>query len=170
MIQRKQSIYLFFAAALLSITYFVPLSSFIGEKDSLVLYLYKVESLVPGFSSPFSSFFILPLFVPVTLIVIISIVTIFLYNNRKLQLILVRFMLLLLLIYIGIYFFYYIDVLENQSGGYASYQYSVTILETGMQIPTVIFIIPLVSAMLLFMAARGITNDEKLVRSTDRLR
>lgn len=170
MIQRKQSVYLFFAAALLSITYFVPLSSFIGEKDSLVLYLYKVESLVPGFGSPFSSFFILPLFVPVTLIMIISIVTIFLYNNRKLQLTLVRFMLLLLLIYIGIYFFYYIDVLENQSGGYASYQYSVPILETGMQIPTVIFIIPLVSAMLLFMATRGITNDEKLVRSTDRLR
>lgn len=170
MIQRKQSIYLFFAAALLSITYFVPLSSFIGEKDSLVLYLYRVETLVPGFSSPFSSFFILPLFVPVTLIVIISIVTIFLYNNRKLQLTLVRFMLLLLLIYIGIYFFYYTDVLENQSGGYASYQYNVPIFETGMQIPTVIFIIPLVSAMLLFMAARGITNDEKLVRSSDRLR
>lgn len=170
MIQRKQSVYLFLAAALLSITYFVPLSTFIGEKDSLVLYLYHVESLVPGFSSPFSSFFILPLIIPVTLIVIISIVTIFLYKNRKVQLILVRFMLLLLLIYLGVYFFYYIDVLENQSGGYPSYQYSVPILETGMQIPTVIFIIPLVSAMLLFMAVRGITNDEKLVRSTDRLR
>jgi glucan phosphoethanolaminetransferase (alkaline phosphatase superfamily) len=148
----------------------VPLSSFIGEKDSLVLYLYQVKTLVPGFSSPFTPFFILPLLISVTLIVIISIVTIFLYKKRKLQLILVRFMLLLLLIYLGVYFFYYIDILENQSGGYASYQYSVPILETGMEIPTVIFIIPLVSAMLLFMAARGITNDEKLVRSTDRLR
>ncbi len=170
MIQRKQSIYLFFAAALLSVTYFVPLATFIGENDSLVLYLSKVESLVPGFNSPFGSLFNLPLFVSVTLIVIISIVTIFLYNKRKLQLILVRLMLLLLLIYIGVYFFYYIEVLENQSGGYASYPYSVPILETGMQIPTIIFIIPLVSAMLLAMAARGITNDERLIRSSDRLR
>ena len=83
MIQRKQSIYLFFAAALLCITYFVPLSSFIGEKDSLVLYLYQVKTLVPGFSSPFTPFFILPLLISVTLIVIISIVTIFLYKKIK---------------------------------------------------------------------------------------
>jgi len=170
MIQRKQSIYLLFAAIILSITYFVPLSSFFGEKDSLVLNIYSVESLVPGFESPFSLYFNLPLIIPVTLIVVISIVTIFLYKNRKLQLLLVRFMLLLLLVYIGVYFFYYVDVLEAKSGGFASYMYSVPILETGIQIPTVIFIIPLVVAMLLTMASKGIRDDEKLIRSIDRLR
>ncbi|MBC8319756.1 MAG: DUF4293 domain-containing protein [Bacteroidetes bacterium] len=170
MIQRKQSVFLFIAAALLFITYFVPLSSFIGEKDSLVLYIYKIESLVPGFSSPFSPYFILPILSLVSLIVVMSIVTIFMYKNRRLQLIFVRFMLLLLLIYIGLYFFYYIDILENQTGGFANYEYSISIPGIALQIPTIVFLIPLVSALLLFMAARGIRNDEKLVRSTDRLR
>lgn len=79
-------------------------------------------------------------------------------------------MLLLLLIYIGLYFFYYIDILENQTGGFANYEYSISIPGIALQIPTIVFLIPLVSALLLFMAARGIRNDEKLVRSTDRLR
>ncbi len=79
-------------------------------------------------------------------------------------------MLLLLLFYIGIYFFYYLDILEEQSGSLASYEYGVEIPGIGMQIPTVIFIIPLVSAALLFMASRGIISDEKLIRSADRLR
>ncbi len=79
-------------------------------------------------------------------------------------------MLLLLLVYIGVYFFYFVEVLEEKSGGFASYMYSVPILETGIQIPTVIFIIPLVVAMLLTMASKGIRDDEKLIRSIDRLR
>ncbi len=170
MIQRKQSIYLFIAGALLTLTYFVPLSTFIGETNSLVLYVYKIVSLVPGSASPFGPYFVLPLLTVVTLIVMLSILTIFLFKNRRLQLILVRFMFLLLLIYIGIYFFYYVDVLENQSGGYATYDYGILIPETTFSIPTVIFLIPLVSAMLLFMASRGIINDEKLIQSTDRLR
>ena len=170
MIQRKQSIYLFLATALLVISYFVPLATFIGEKDSLVLYIYQLVSLVPDSDLALSSIFILPLFVPVTLIVVMSMVTIFLYRKRKLQLLLVRFMLLLLLFYIGIYFFYYLDVLEKQSGGLASYEYGLEIPGIEMQIPTVIFIIPLISAALFLMASRGIISDEKLIRSADRLR
>jgi len=170
MIQRKQSIYLFLAAALLLITFFVPLASFIGAKDSLVLYIYQVVSLVPGSGSEFSSYFILPLLVPVVLIVVISLISIFLYKKRKLQLLLVRFMLLLLLFYIGVYFFYYVDVLEKQSGSIANYEYGLEIPGIEIQIPTVIFIIPLVSAALLLMASRGIISDEKLIRSADRLR
>jgi len=170
MIQRKQSIFLFFAGSLIALTYFVPLSSFIGETNSLVLYIYKVVSLVPGSEVPTSPYFVLPLLTLVTLIVMMSFLTIFLYKNRKLQLILVRFMLLLLLVYIGVYFFYYVDVLEIQSGGIATYEYAVSIPKTEIQIPTVIFLIPVVSAMLLFMASRGIISDEKLIRSTDRLR
>lgn len=170
MIQRKQSIYLFLAGALLTITYFVPLSSFIGETDSLVLYIYKVVSLVPDSGSPFGPYFVLPLLATITLIVLLSIVTIFLYKSRKVQLTLVRFMLLLLLLFIGEYFFYYIDALESKSGGFAIYEYGLTIPGMEMQIPTIVFLIPLASAMFLFMAARGIVSDEKLIRSTDRLR
>jgi len=50
----------------------------------------------------------------------------------------VRFMLLLLLSYIGIYFFYYLDVLEAKSGGLAYYEYGLAIPSTSIIIPTII--------------------------------
>jgi len=79
-------------------------------------------------------------------------------------------MLLLLLVYIGVFFFYYVDVLSNLSGGIPNYPNGLTIPSTEIQIPTIVFIVPLVSAVFLFLASRGIISDEKLVRSTERLR
>lgn len=152
------------------VTFFVPLATFIGESNSLVLYLYKVEGLVPGIETGLSPYFILPLMTIVALIIIFSVVTIFLYKKRRGQLILVRFMLLLDLTYFGLYFFHYIDTLEQLTGGLASYSYGIDIPGSGIQIPTVVFVIPLVTALLLFMAANGIRSDEKLIRSADRLR
>jgi hypothetical protein len=170
MIQRKQSVYLFFAAAILSVTYFFPLAAFIGEANSLVLYVYKVISLVPDLQVELSPYFILPMFTIVSLVVMMSLVTIFIFKNRRIQLLLVRFMLLLLLIYIGVFFFYYVDVLSNLSGGVAAYPNALIIPSTEIQIPTIVFLVPLISAVLLLMASRGIISDEKLIRSTDRLR
>jgi uncharacterized protein DUF4293 len=170
MIQRKQTIYLFLAGALILISFFVPLATFIGETNSLVLYIYKVVSLVPGSETGVSPYFILPLLTIVPLITIISFLTIFLYKRRRSQLLMVRFMLLLDLTYIGLYFFHYNEVLEKLSGGIASYEYGVTIPGLEMQIPTIVFLLPLAIAMLLFLASKGIAKDEKLVRSTDRLR
>jgi len=170
MIQRKQSIFLFLAAAILSVTYLFPIANFIGETNSLVLYIYSVVSLVPDSVLPIGPYFVLPLLSLVTLITTLSIVTIFLFKNRRIQLFLVRFMLLLLLLYIGLFFFYYVEILENMSGGIASYPYGLTVPSTEIQMPTIIFIVPLASAILLFMASRGIISDEKLVRSIDRLR
>ncbi len=170
MIQRKQSVYLFLAAAILSISYFFPLAAFIGESDSLILYVFRVVSLVPDSELALSPYFILPLFTIVSLVIVMSFITIFLFNKRMLQLILVRFMLLLLLAYIGVFFFYYVDVLSNLSGGIAAYPNALVIPSTEIQIPTMAFLVPLVSAVFLFMASRGIISDEKLIRSTDRLR
>ena len=168
--QRKQTIYLFLASAILLVTYFVPLATFIGESNSLVLYIYQVVSLVPESGTGLSPYFILPLLTTVSLIILISFISIFLFKNRKSQLLFVRFTLLLVLIYIGLYFFHYLDKLEQISGGLASYEFGINIPGIGMQIPTVIFILPLVSAMLLMMASRGIISDEKLIQSADRLR
>ncbi|MFK5854649.1 MAG: DUF4293 domain-containing protein [Bacteroidota bacterium] len=170
MIQRKQSAFLFLASVILSITFFFPLATFIGEADSLVLYVYKVISLVPDSVVPLSPYFVLPLFSLVSLVVVLSFITIFLFKNRKRQLILVRFMLLLLLVYIGVFFFFYVDILSNISGGIANYPNGITIPSTDMEIPTIVFIVPLASAILLFMASSGIISDEKLIRSADRLR
>lgn len=152
------------------VTFFVPLASFIGESNSLVLYIYQVVSMVPGVETGLSPYFILPLMTIVSLIVLFSFVTIFLFKKRRSQLLLVRFMLLLVLVFFGLYFFHYMDVLEQLSGGYASYDYGINIPGSAIQIPTVVFIIPLATALLLFMASRGILSDEKLINSMDRLR
>lgn len=170
MIQRKQSLYLLFAGFIMLFSFFAPLASFIGESNSLVLYLYKVESLVPGVSSGLSPYYTLPIMTIVSMIIILAFVTIFLYKKRRVQLILVRFMLLLVLSYFGLYFFHYMDQLELLSGGYATYIYGINIPGSTMQIPVIVFVLPLVTALLLFMAAAGIRSDEKLLRSVDRLR
>ncbi len=170
MIQRKQTIFLFLAAALMFVTYLVPLANFIGEDNSLILTIFGVKSIVPGFESPVGVYFTLPLLTIVTTIILLSIIAIFMFKKRRIQLLLVRFMLLLLLSYIGLYFFYYSDTLENISGGLASYEYGIKIPGSGMQIPVVIFLLPLVAALLLFLASRGIIHDEKLIKSADRLR
>lgn len=170
MIQRKQSIFIFIAAAILFLTYFAPLGLFIGEKNSLILNLFGVQSIVPGLESPVGIYFTLPLLTIVSTIVLLAIVTIFMYKNRRIQLFLIRFMMLLLLTYMGLYFFYYVDTLEGISGGLASYEYGIIIPGTVIQIPVVIFILPLISALFLLLATRGIIHDEKLIRSVDRLR
>ena len=170
MIQRKQTIYLFISAALMFVTFFFPIATFIGEDNSLIMTIFGVKSLVPGFESPVGLYFTLPLMTIVTTIVLLAFIAIFMFKKRRIQLLMVRFMLLLILSYFGLYFFYYVDTLEILSGGFASYEYGISIPGSGIQIPTMVFIIPLVSAVFLFLASRGIIHDEKLVRSTERLR
>lgn len=152
------------------LTFFAPLARFIGESNSVALYIYKVVGLVPGVETGLSPYFVIPLMAIVSVIVILSFVTIFMYKKRMRQLLMVRFMLLLVMTYFGLYFFYYIDTLQNLTGGYAAYDYGIDIPNTGFQIPMLVFVIPLLAAIMLFLASRGILNDEKLVRSADRLR
>ncbi len=152
------------------VTFFVPIARFIGESNSLVLYIYKIAGLVPGIETGLSPYFVIPLMSIVSIIVVLSFVTIFLYKNRGRQLLFVRFMLLLVMVYFGLYFFYYLNTLQNLTGAYATYDYGIDIPGSNMQVPLVVFIIPLVTAIMLFLASRGIIHDEKLVRSADRLR
>ncbi len=157
MIQRKQSIFLFFAFLLLSVEYFYPLSSFYGENDSVTLYIYKIVSLVPDSQMPYTSGFVLPLLIIDSLAAIMSLGIIFLYKNRKTQMKLVKLTLFLVLIYVGLFFLYYVDTLEKYTGSIAEYNY-------------ISVISPLVAIVFLVFAYRGILSDEKLVKSADRLR
>lgn len=156
MIQRKQTIFLFLSAIALGLLFYFPLASFIGDKDSLVLYIYKVISLVPGQVPDLPNYFILPLLTLNMLILMLTIVTIFMFKNRKLQLNLLRFSLILLMIMIAAFFFYYVNILEETSGGITNY-------DIGSYMP-------LISFVLYIFAYRGIMSDEKLVKSADRLR
>ncbi len=86
MIQRKQSVFLLLAAIALGLLHYFPLASFIGDKDSLVMYIFKVESLVPDQLPDLPEYFIFPLLAVNSMIILLTILIIFLFKNRRMQL------------------------------------------------------------------------------------
>jgi len=157
MIQRIQSVYLFLAALLLGLTFIFPIAEFIGDKDSLLLYVYKVVSLVPGSPNVYDIMFILPLLAIVSLAILFSVGTIFMYKNRSGQMKIIRFLMLLIAVMIAVIFLYYYEILETASGAIPNF------VQVGA-------FAPLLSFILLFLAYKGVMKDEKLIRSADRLR
>lgn len=157
MIQRIQSVYLFLAALVLSLTFFFPIAEFIGIKDSLVLYIFKVVSLVPGSENVYDLMFVMPLLAIVSLVILFSLGTIFMYKNRHGQLKIIRFLMLLIAVLIAAVFLYYTDILEEASSAVPDF------IQIGA-------FAPLLSLVFLFLAYKGVTKDEKLIRSADRLR
>ncbi|NOX85544.1 MAG: DUF4293 domain-containing protein [Chlorobi bacterium] len=156
MIQRIQTVYLFIAVVAMGATYFFPLASVYGNADSLVLYTYKIESLVPDSVIALPDYFLWPLLTLTILTIILGIVAIFLYKKRMRQLNIVRFAIIALILMIALFFFYYEKELGVAADGIVGY-------ETGSYLPVVSFIF-------FILAYRGIIHDEKLIRSADRLR
>lgn len=157
MIQRIQSVYLFLASLILSLTFFFPVAKFIGEKDSLILYVFKVVSLVPDSINIYDLMFIMPLLAIVSLTILFSLVTIFMHKNRLGQIKIIRFLMLMIAVMIGVIFLYYYDILEATSGAVPNF------VQVGA-------FAPLVSLILLYLAYKGVMKDEKLIKSADRLR
>jgi hypothetical protein len=135
MIQRKQSIYLFFAGLVSVISTWVAnlwksATEWIQPEDNLeTLLLFGVSGLL-------------------------SLLTIFLYKNRKLQMRLNGLNISLNILLIG----YLAYVLSNLPGGFANSEKGVGLF------------VPFVSIVLLVIANRFISKDEKLVKSIDRFR
>lgn len=157
MIQRIQSLYLLLAAIAMGATAYFPLADAIGAKDSLVLYIYKIGSLVPDSIPDFPVYFMWPMIGIASLAFIMSIITIFLFKKRIVQLNVLRIAVLLLLVMIALFFFYYTPEMERVSGGIIGYQVP------GAYLPIVTFVFYV-------LAYRGIMADEKLIRSAERLR
>jgi len=156
MIQRKQSVFLFLAVILLAGLAFLPMASFLGDRGALVLYVYQLVNMVPDTSLPFGSLFLLPLLALVVISAFVSFVSIFMFKNRKRQMMMVRLVIFLLIVEVGLFFLYYVNVLEEATGALIH-------AELG------IYLIP-GALLFLFLALRGIIADEKLIRSADRLR
>lgn len=144
------------AAIAMGATFYFPLASVYGADDSLVLYTYKIVSLVPDSTPALPDYFMWPLQVIAVLTILLAFVTVFLFKNRKRQLNIVRFAIILLIIMIALFFFYYEKELELTASGIVGY-------DTGAYLPVVSFIF-------FILAYRGIIHDEKLIRSADRLR
>ena len=136
MLQRIQTIYLFIAALVSGILiFFVPLwSNEAGEpvyaQDVLLAFAMFLGSAV------------------------LSLITIFLYNNRKLQFVLGRVNILLNFFLLGVFVYWLLTVPGE-----------VEISEKGIGM-----FLPVLSIVFLVLANKAIKKDEDLVKSADRFR
>lgn len=153
MLQRIQTVFLIIATIFLEFMLFMPISKVVRPVDEVVFSLgFSGLKSAKGAEVAFSSY---PLSILIILCITLCIVTIFLFKKRMLQIRLSVANSILLLGLQGLAF-YYVKVAEAILGGDGSY--------------TLIFIFPLVSAILVFLALRAIVRDEALVQSVNRLR
>ncbi len=139
MLQRLQSIWLLLAAGFNAITFRFPFYSGDWSKD-----------ILPGFIVELNARTTIWLTILTALTAALAFVTIFLFDNRKLQ---------LKLVYLGIFLavalltIYIIEMGNFLSGNVAIWA---------------VFYVAILGCFIL--AARGILKDEKLIKSMDRLR
>ena len=158
MIQRKQTVFLLLAAVAMALDFVFPIAEFVGSGNyQLTFYIYRVKSLVPDVAAPFDTMFVAPVTALTGLVILGSLISVFLYKNRLMQAKLVRGLVIFTLGDVALIFFYNIPALEKVTKTIAAYNYA------GITMP-------LVALVMLILAINGIINDERLVRSADRLR
>jgi hypothetical protein len=154
MIQRVQSIYLFLSMVFMSLIFFFPIAKFISwENQAYFLHFSGIYYSDPENHDLIIG--IIPMAILLIAIPVLSFITIFLYKKRIFQIRLAIYNILLMLGSIGLMYFY---IRLGQGKLKAEVFYSFPI------------VLPLVSAILTYLAYRGIKKDEELVRSYDRIR
>jgi len=152
MIQRIQTLFLILAFMFLSLMFFSPYATFIDPQA--VFYIFDFSGIY-GQEDANMVINILPLQILITVVPAISLVTVFLFKNRILQMRLCVFNMLLMigmLILMAYYIFYIKKELSFQI------YYKGTLL------------FPLISLIFTWLAFKNIRKDEILIRSIDRIR
>ena len=154
MIQRIQTIYLFAAAVIMFLLFFFPFMEMIGADGQY--YRYDIYGIHQGMGETAQmSMSVLPLRFLVFVTGFLSLVIIFLYKKRILQIRLCVFNLVLTLGFYGLFYFYYYQAARDIE------------VETYLKVPLAF---PLIAMILLYLAIRNIGKDEILVRSYNRIR
>lgn len=155
MIQRKQSVYLLLTT-IMSVLF---LTGIIFKFNNIegINFVLKANGLYEvkndgDFLLVMKTF---PVLLISFLIPVISSAAIFLFRNRKLQRRIVCFLIILNVLLIAILLYYGLSKMDEYDGKI---------------VPMVRMFIPLVSVLLLLLAAGGIKKDEDLVKSYERLR
>ncbi len=160
MIQRIQSVYLGLVAILGSLLLIpfgsMPLAKFYKETATLHFYSLQIKNLIPGENSPFNSYFNWPLVAVEVLIVFFALIALFLYKNRKTQLLWIKINIFFSLVLLGGFFFGYIPVLEKELATTAIY--------------SPMSFLPALILLFLVLAYNGVKKDDKLIKSMDRIR
>lgn len=164
MIQRVQTIYLFLAVILCILLFFMPLASITmpgatgHPEDKPVIYEMDIFSIVrmdnDGVTTIESTYWLVGINV---IVLVFSLLVIFLYKNRQLQMRLVRFCFLLVLIFLILAFYY---TREMQYATLINAPISYKIAD----------VFPILQLLFFHLANKGINKDEELVKSADRIR
>jgi hypothetical protein len=155
MLQRIQTVYLLAATVLMSLMLFLPLAEIAAEGSGIynVLsrgwYLSEGESAEPAMAT-------WPVFILAFALTLLTLINIFLYRNRKLQLRICIYSIILAFGLIGLIYYYFVV-------GFRQLEDPIYSLRFPMVLPA-IFII------LIYLAFRGIRKDEILIQSLDRIR
>lgn len=156
MIQRKQTLFLLLTVIVCALGLFLPIGNIQPKgmgTDSLVYNL----GVVSGDGGISVSATCVPLFLLLSVTAVLSLVTIFLYKNRKQQMSLCSVAMLFDALW-------YVD--------YALMLFGIVPVPEieGAMHPQFAACLPLVGLILLAMAKKGVSDDEKLVRAADRIR
>lgn len=146
MIQRIQTLWLLLAAIFNALLFFIPLYKF----------NYPNQVYSPWMVERVTSF--VPLFIVAAVITILPVISIFFFKNRKRQTSMVWISFISILSFLSIVLMR-VSNLKNATPQPGNFQYS---------IPGIL--VTVVAAVFLVLALRGIRQDEKLVKSMDRLR
>lgn len=150
MLQRKQTVFLFISFLLTIVCLCLPIGSFEPNEMGVGKQMFNLWLLNDGHHeySVAGLFFILLITCPISLKAISS------FHNRMFQSRLCVLNIILLVLW------------------YVVYVVSVKIISSDMYSfnPSIAACFPLISIILLFMARKGILDDEKLVRAADRIR
>lgn len=152
MIQRIQSVWLFLAGITVLGLLFVPIVVADEGTTHYEITANGLYSITNGVSQKLDTF--IPLIVLTILVSLIFFVSIFNYKNRKIQKRGISIGIILMLVYSFITSRYVTEI----PGGIDNSTFS-----TGLYIPMAAIIFSM-------LAIRGINNDEKLIKSADRLR
>lgn len=154
MIQRIQSLYWLFAAALLVTFYFSDFAFVKSAVVSLTLSaFYGIECTPAGVYE--TSITTWPLHVLVVLATLLTLITIFLFKRRALQIRLSAVSIVLDLGLMGMAYFYYHQVANGISDGLASL--------------SMLYLLPFIAAILTFLGILGVKKDIAILRSLSRL-
>ena len=158
MFQRIQTVFMFLAFVAGILVFFFPLASYLSDFYYYKLYIYQLKSMTPDAEKLFGSFFTVPLMIINILIIGIIGTAIFLYKNRPRQIQMLKMAFFLEIILIALIFFYNAPAIQRKIQVSPDYTGEIGIY------------LPLIALLFIFLANRFILKDEKLVKSSDRIR
>ena len=155
MIQRVQTLYLFFIVVISIVLFFVPLIEFVNGDSVFSLNILGLEFENQENTISISTF---PLIVINSLIIVLTSICIIIFKNRNLQIKICKINLFLLSAFL-IFTVMYSTQIEEKLGDKG--------LNTSFGLG---IILPIISITLTYLAIRGIKKDQELIRSVDRIR